>query len=474
MVTGLSGGARLPSAWRDALGNLLRSVLVMVHDTLCIAWLKLEFGLRIRRLARMPAAVVMRTWCFGPDSVNPMADFYYGSTVKLLEERGFRTVLLCGNARRGSRRAFARGVLARGGGRCVPEWLLVPVWAPFTTLCDQLATSARLRRIAVQTADETLALVARFSSVDCLSPAVQRGARYFHIARCAVSRWRPRAFVTLYEGQPWEMPARHGAKAASPGCTTVGYQHTVIMSHSFSLLRPHTGSWELSAPEVALCVGEVTKTMMEAGHLPLGTRLVAYGSFRRAAGDGASASPRPGRRTVLVLPEGIRAEALILFNFAAAAARALPDHRFVFRCHPVLPFPQIRGDLDGAPEQCPNVEVSTRGIEEDFARCSAVLYRGSSAVLYAVLHGLKPIYLHADRYPHVDPLFELGAWREHTASVDEVAAILGRYAATADVDVEREWKAAREYVNAYSVPVDRASVDRFVQAIGLSPTGIGA
>lgn len=470
LATALSVGVRSArgAARRNMLANVMWSVLLTLHDTFWIAWLKVEFGSRVRKLVQTPAAVVMKTWCPGPESVNPASDFYYGDMVERLRERGVNTVLLCGNARRGSHRAFARAVLARGDGRCVPEWVLVPLWAPLITLWDQLVTRMRLRRIADRVTDPTLALVAHWASVECLEPATHRRARYFYIARRAVERWRPRAFIALYEGQPWEILARHGVKAASPGCVTVGYQHTVIMPHSFSLLRPHAGSWELSAPEVVLCLGEVTKAMMEPGHAPHRARLVPFGSFRRAPGSAAPASPRPGRRTVLVLPEGIRSEAILLFNFATRAARALPDHHFVFRCHPVLPFAQVRPDLEGAPEASPNIEVSQGAIAEDFARCSTVLYRGSSAALYAVLQGLKPVYLRDDRFSHIDPLFELTVWREQVVSVADLGVVLARYAAVPDADAENEWKPAREYVDAYTVPVDRASVDRLLAAAGLS------
>jgi hypothetical protein len=276
--------------------------------------------------------------------------------------------------------------------------------------------------------------------------------------------------VTLYEGQPWEKPAWHGAKAASSECLIVGYQHTVVMPHALGLLSPNHDSWEMATPDVALCLGETTKAMIAPAHEPSGAKLVVFGSFRARPGRGERRAPRPGLRTVLVLPEGIRSEAKLIFDFVTRAAELLPEHRFIFRCHPALPFDRVRPLLDTSPERYTNIEVSTRdAITEDFDRSSVVLYRGSSAVLYAILHGLKPVYLQSPGHPDVDPLFQLDRWREWIGSQGQFKQLLRCYAAASDDDADRAWSPAVEYVTAYTRPVEGAAVDRFLEAVGLIP-----
>jgi hypothetical protein len=172
-------------------------------------------------------------------------------------------------------------------------------------------------------------------------------------------------------------------------------------------------------------------------------------------------------RTVLVIPEGMLAEAIRLFNTACIAAVACPEHRFIFRCHPVMPFEQVRPHLDEDPVRFPNVEISTHAaIREDFARASVVLYRGSSAVLYAVLYGLKPIYLRDERYAHSDPLFELLDWRASVSSVRELERALKQYATVSYERAFVQWRRAVECVKQSVVPVTDVSVDRLLEAVG--------
>jgi hypothetical protein len=210
--------------------------------------------------------------------------------------------------------------------------------------------------------------------------------------------------------------------------------------------------------------------MMKPGHVPHMTKLIQFGSFRWAQGDFVPLTPRPSLQAVLVVPEtGVIREAKLLFNFAMRAASLLPDYRFIFRCHPVMPFVRVRPHLEEAPEELSNIEISDReAIDEDFARSSVLLYRGSSSVLYAVLYGLKLIYLHDDHHPDVDPLFELGNWREHVSLPGELAELLRHYASTTEESGAEEWQNAAEYVRTYTAPVSETSVDRFLEAVGIS------
>jgi hypothetical protein len=170
-----------------------------------------------------------------------------------------------------------------------------------------------------------------------------------------------------------------------------------------------------------------------------------------------------------VLPEGNLPESQLLFHFAMRAAALLPDYRFIFRCHPILPFDRVRSRLHDFPERFANITVSAHTpITADFDRSSLLLYRGSSAVLHAVLHGLKPVYLHDDRSPDIDPLFEVTNWRERIASLREMQEVLERYAAVSQAHAAEQWRRAAEYAEAYTVPVDGAAIDRFLTAVGFS------
>jgi hypothetical protein len=445
------------------IGRALWCLAAALYYTLDTLSIKLLHGHRLCRRKRGKAEIVIKSWCFGPESLRAADDFYFGSLPQLLQKRGLRVLVLCGDLRGRISPSFAGAVLTKHDVPSIPEMALPPLWAPFAVMWDQFCVARELRRRMAETDEPKLAAVCAQASIEAIRPSTLRNALQFFIAKSAVQTWRPKAFLTLYEGQPWESSARQGAKGANPNCVTVGYQHTVVMPHSLLVTRPPLVTEDKTTPDMVLCLGEVTQEMMRPGHGPLKTQLVPFGSFRRNGHLSLHQSPRPGRRKVLVLPEGIFQEAVLLFDVALASARLLPEYGFIFRCHPVLPFETVAPYLRAQIKDYPNVELSkSNSLNDDFLRASVLLYRGSSTVLYGIASGLKPIYVHHDKTPDVDPLFELGVWRESVSSVSALAETLRRYEAEQG---EGEWKKALEYIDRYTMQADATSVDRFLTAL---------
>ena len=59
-------------------------------------------------------------------------------------------------------------------------------------------------------------------------------------------------------------------------------------------------------------------------------------------------------------------------------------------------------------------------IEDDFKRSGYLLYRGSSTVIYAILAGLKPFYVHVHGEVEIDPIYTLEAWKEKVECVEDL------------------------------------------------------
>ncbi len=445
----------------------LLCLLVAVWDTCTILHIRIRYRRRIREKRSYSARVILKTWCFGPESVPGSTDFYYGSLPRMLDERGIGTLLVCGNVLARDEVKFAGRVLASEDFHSIPELALVPVRAPLISALRQLKTCFELRKICASEADTKLAIVCAQACLDCAHPTTMRNQMHFYIAVAIGKDWQPDVYVTLYEGQPWEKLAWQGMRAARPECVITGYQHTVVMRQALSLLQPNRGSWEISAPDLVLCTGHATRRLMQAAHDEFDSKLIVFGSHRRSAATELSA-PRPSRRRVLVVPEGNPKESKLLFNFAFTAAAVAADHEFVFRCHPLLPFEQIRSQLDHDIDRFKNVTLSlNENIIDDFKECSVLLYRGSSAVFYAVLEGLRPVCLRDSAVFDVDPLFELDVWREYVTTEEELAELLKTYSQCGSDTVNEEWQAAWDYVNSYTVPVTSESVDRFLSAVNL-------
>ncbi|MBI3608062.1 MAG: hypothetical protein HY207_08855 [Nitrospirae bacterium] len=413
--------------------------------------------------------VVAKTWCFGV--VSEERDFYYGDLQRRMAERGRRMLLLAGDGAGSDWRVFSRTHVSVDEPCKLPEWALVPLTAPLCMALKQLAGSIRLRGIGGRSSSVLLRQIGARASRDCLLPSTTRNGLFFWIGQTAVRRWRPRVFVTLYEGHGWEKCAWWGAKSADPTCVTTGYQHTVLFPESRSLTRPVIEGAQRSVPDLVLSSGTIPSDMMRPGHAGQGTRFIRFGSFRHK-GYAVDRPSDAGLKTVLVTPEGIASETKALFAFAYQCALRIPAYTFILRAHPAIPMTAALKlsaiDLAGAP----NLVVSEQAsIEDDFKRSSVLMYRGSSSVLYAILNGLFPLNIHLAPLFDTDPLYQLECWRKSCSTPEGFADALTQHETRTREDLSTEWRAALRYVSEYTVPVTVDGIDQFIRATGLQGAG---
>ena len=444
--------------------RFFRCLLTAIHMTLQLAFIRLRLRRFLSMVKKERFDLVVKTWAY-PESLLPgLQDFYYGDFQQRLLKEGVKTLLLAGKPTEMGWLDFAKASATASTPFQLPEVSLVPLTAPVRSVFLQMGASLRVFKEAAGMRDPFNRQVFFRVSRDCLSPAVMAISLYYWIGREAVRRWHPKAVIALYEGSGWEQCFWHGAKKADPICKTVGYQHTILLRHNLALLEPERKGERRPHPDTVLCLGPRTEEMLRPSHL--GCDLFLFGTFRQVPASSSQMEPSPEKKTVLVLPEGYMEEAVLLFNAALQAARDLPDHRFILRSHPVLPMEEILPRLRSNPADLLNVRMSRgKPIEEDFASSSVVLYRGSSSVLYAILHGLKPVYFSNGRFPELDPLFELDAWRETVSSIEALEQFLRRYASTDSRMASDPWRSAAGYAASYAIPVRENSIGRLLAGL---------
>ena len=452
----------------DIQSRTLRSAVCAANAVrLSVKLLSLRWRERrkIEMLRRKQFDVVAKTWCFGLQRPSGEDDFYYGDLQQRLARRGHRMLLLCGDSSETNWRQFADAQLSTPDSNRIPELCLVPPWAPLKMLWTQLHSSRILKGVAANAPDRLVETVARTACLDVLSPSVTQNGLFYWIGREAVRTWKPRALVTLYEGHGWEKCMWWGAKAEDRACRTVGYQHTVVFPEAIGLTRPFVDIKERSVPDIILALGERTRDLIKDGHEKHQSHVIPFGTFRYGGRRVSSVAPA-GRRHVLVIPEGLPFEIRALFDFAHECARLLPSHTFVLRSHPQWPISKALSELGLDVLDLPNVIASDKNdIDEDFARSSIVLYRGSSAVLYGLLAGLFPIYVHVYKKFDSDPLYVLQSWRKVCSTPEQFAELVNEYEDMSAAKRDMEWQAAAAYVSEYAVPVDEHRVDAFLAEI---------
>lgn len=464
-----SGGRNpAPPVSTQRLKEVVRCVLYGVYLSCRLASLHLVMRRQILVLKRQSFDIMAKTCCLGIDRAPDGRDFYYGDLQPRLSRRGVRVLLLCGNIFDESWIAFARSHTVASPGLCrLPELCLVHPLVPIRVMARQLASAWRLRHLANQRHDPLVRTVAAWASHDCLIPDTALTCLMFWIAKTAVQIWRPRAFLTFYEGHAWERCAWWGVKMADAACQTIGYQHTMLFRESSLLLSPPTEGPAWSQLDIALCLGQGPLELLRPGHAGVPTRMLRFGSFRYQEVTTVERPADPRRRTVLVTPEGLESEASALFAFASECARKLPSYTFILRMQPGVPLPETEKQMKRYLAHQPNLKVSDQpNIYDDYARASVLIYRGSSTVLYATLQGLLPVYLHIDSLVNTDPLYMLTRWRRICASPGDFSAIVQEYEGTSSEHREAEWQVAAEYLRRYVQPVGEDALDELLACLG--------
>ena len=471
------GWERRSAAAGSGIIGWLRSAIrgALYAGSLSVRLARLRWALRreLGALRRQSFEVIAKTCCIRLEPSPEGDDFYYGNLQERLQRRGVRTLLLCGDIFDGNWREFSARHLSLSVPCRLPELCLVRPSVPARLAWQQLVSSWRLWRLARSHPDPLVRAAAGRAALDCWLPDTAWAALTYWIAREAVAVWRPRAFLTFYEGHAWERCAWWGAKDADGSCLTVGYQHGMVFRESLALTRPAVDVRARSVPDVVLGLGDIPLELMRPGHQGHGVRMLPFGSFRYR--DAAATGPADcARRTVLVTPEGHEPECSALFAFAAACASRLPSYTFIFRMQPGVPLPGVAASIAGYQARCPNIILSGEpDIAGDCARSSILLYRGSSTVVYAALNGLLPVYAHVDALVDTDPLYALAQWRRVCAGPEEFAALARELEAMSDERRASEWRAAVSYLGRYVGPVQERSIERLMDAMGCSKRTCG-
>lgn len=448
-------------------------LLSALYDSAVLLLLHFRFSLPNQRVD-----VVIKTWVLNKESLWKTNDFYMGHLSPSFSSLGNAPILLAGDGRPDDGRMssklkapfllwdFIKETLKTKNPQYLPEILFVPILFPLMASLKQIFISWRLKRYSKKNKkDVILAAVAGQCALDVLRPYTTKNLSHGAIGKGVMRKWSPKMVITLYEGQPWEKVFWGAIKKASPGVCLIGYQHTVVMPHSLALIAPVNIPGEVPVPDVVIGTGREAQKIMAVGHEKFPSKFLVYGSHRRVISKKGVMPPRPSHKRILVLPEGTKTESLILFDCAIEMAKFMPDTKFVFRCHPLLPFKKVKAFLKSPIEHLPNIEVSSSvDIESDFEASSGLLYRGSSAAFYAVLAGVKPFCYWVPPDPNIDPLWFLKGWRDYSWSTEELMSKMSQYAQMSAESAAQEWGPAQHFLDGFTQSADSSVVAELVKS----------
>lgn len=316
--------------------------------------------------------------------------------------------------------------------------------------------ATRLAENSRQLAPGLLKRVLARASVEALSGSARMTLRMYRQVNELVAQVRPRVVVVTYEGHAWERVTLAAARQAQPSVTCIGYQHAAIFRLQHSARRNLQSRFN---PDQLFAAGQVSKRQLQNSPRLGDLQVKVLGSHR--SGSGPKIALEQPFITCLVLPEGIISECHLLFEFSISCAKLRPDVHFVWRLHPLVKFESLTANTPAFRILPKNVELSAVSIEDDLARASYALYRGSTAIVKAVCANVQPIYLELPGEMTVDPLYQLGGWRKRVTSPERFSSVVGQPPLRAVASEDQ--LAAVRYCDDFYEPIDASVVMNILQ-----------
>jgi hypothetical protein len=299
------------------------------------------------------------------------------------------------------------------------------------------------------------------ASFEALSPQSLNALRLSVQILELVKKTKAKTLITTHEGHSWERLAFYSARQANPSIKCVGYLHAPLFQKQHAVKRSLTNMYN---PDKIYTSGYVQKNQLYRTESLKKTPLDVLGT-NRCFDDLVESEYLRNKRvnniyfknTCLVIPEGIESEINILFEFSLKCALEFPYLKFIWRLHPLFSFKSLTANNKLYQFLPKNIELSQMELVQDFDRCNWVLYRGSSAVIQAVIAGLRAIYLHIYDQMKIDPLYELDDWKMVVETTQNFDHIL-----TNSYHNEPLYQKARDYCLKVYVPFNyRTIIKRF-------------
>ena len=314
-------------------------------------------------------------------------DFYFGSVPALLADQGKTVLIILLNHSNNSSKRLSN----KWDKNQVPRAILTKKVSPWNGILiygQMLIAFFQIRAFKRHSKNSFTQKVASIASVEALSSGTFANIRLELQIAEIIKNYSPLNLIVTYEGHAYERMIFHAAKRINADICCIGYQHSALfkLQHSFSrLLKSHFNFDVLLTPSILF------KERLLYENKIKGVVIDVLGSNR---GIG------------LIKKSIDRNVNYCLVRFSLEVARENPNLYFIWRLHPAINFAKLKKSnliYDIIPS---NIILSNESLEYDISRCDSALYRGSTAIVKAVAHGLLPIYFKTSRdEPTIDPLF---------------------------------------------------------------------
>jgi hypothetical protein len=315
------------------------------------------------------------------------------------------------------------------------------------------AEARRLRKLKYKTPGAADIDICKQASYEAMSSLSISNLRFYSQMKSLVKDLRPKFVLATYEGHAWERMAFAAARTFNSDTLCIGYQHTILFPKQHAIKRTLGINFD---PNIVIGAGNGSiKSLMDGCSLDSRVFKV-YGThrFNQDIITQQEMYSKKNPSTCLVIPDGIIEECILIFRFALQAAKLNKKIKFIFRMHPVLSFDQIIKSDNKFNNLPSNIELSNLSIEEDFRRARWALYRGSSAIIHAVMYGIRPFYIAMPEELSIDPIYKLNNWRIKVSRPQQLNSYIDSDLERSDIELLDESNEAIGYCREYFCKVD--------------------
>ena len=262
------------------------------------------------------------------------------------------------------------------------------------------------------------------ASLEAVSPGTISNLRLSKQVHFLVSSLRPKAIIITHEGHAYERIILSTARQVIPEIKCIAYQHAILFRLQHGIFR---NLQKVYNPDIILTSGLNGKIRLNILTELMKIPIDILGSNRGFTLENKNSKndellemkASPLKNCCLVIPEGNRLESDFTLNFAKKCAELCPDIVFIWRLHPLQTVSSLMKQNSNLRSLPNNIIISNETLEKDLNSCRWVLYRGTTAIIQAVLFGLQPIYISKLGEMTIDPLYAVNGFKLIVASPEE-------------------------------------------------------
>ena len=421
----------------------------------------------VLNISSKPYDVVFVSHLLNRSHIGRLNDFYFGEVPNELAMRGLSVAIIFIN----HTEASARSIQDAWRGSSVTRIVLnksLSFPAEFALHQRAAQESQRLTTLRKSLMPALLRRIVARSAAEALESSTLTNMRIASQIRTLIAHLRPKVVVSTHEGHAFERVAFAAARESMPEVCCVAHQHSALFRLQHSIRRNLSAPYN---PDFILASGVISQSQLknapELRHIPImvfgSTRILKPTGGIKQTPTASMFATHKSKNNCLVVPEYDWSECDTLFEFSLECALALPNINFVWRLHPLISFKSLLKRNRRLRARTPNIELSDRTLEEDIGRCQLALYRGTTAVVQAVMGGLTPIYLQMRGEMTIDPLYEIEKGKFIVRTPKEFAEMIGTPRDTINGATEQDRAELVDYCSRFYVPMDFQVLEKIIR-----------